>query len=93
MSNDIVPLRNAIRRFGAALRLHMGPNNLCYVTRHFFILPHVTFYKTLTSPSTVFIKGHVGFLQLLKVAMLHFVFYPCGAFVHDVNHAKPIFRG
>ena len=33
----------------------------------FFFSPgHVTFYKTLTSLSTVFIKGHVGLLQLLK---------------------------
>ncbi len=48
----------------------MGPDNLCYVTRHLLFFPyvshHVTFYKTLTSLSTVFIKGHVGFLQLLK---------------------------
>ncbi len=47
----------------------MGPNNLCYVTCHFlffFLCPHVTFYKALTSLSTVFIKGYVGFLQLLK---------------------------
>ncbi len=47
----------------------MGPNNLCYVTRYvlfFSLCPHVTFDKTLTSLSTVFIKGHVWFLQLLK---------------------------
>ena len=45
----------------------MGPNNLSYVTRHFlffYLCRHVTFYKTLASLSTVFIKGHVGFLQL-----------------------------
>ncbi len=52
--------------------LHVGPNNFCYVTRQgtsrfiVSLYPHVTFYKTLTSLSTVFIKGHVGFLQLLK---------------------------
>ncbi len=53
----------------ACVGLHMGPNNLCYVTGHFLFSPyvlHVTFYKTLTSLSTVFIKGHVGLLQLLK---------------------------
>ena len=51
-----------------SLGLHMGLNNLWYVTRHFLVLPmsHVTFYKTLTSLSTVFIKDHVGHLQLLK---------------------------
>ncbi len=50
------------------LGLHMGPNHLCYVTSLFifFLCPHVTFYKTLTSLSTLFIKGHIGFLQLLK---------------------------
>ncbi len=31
-----------------------------------------TFYKTLMSLSTVFIKGHVGLLQRFKVAVLHF---------------------
>ncbi len=30
------------------------------------LCPHVTFYKTLTSLSTVFIKGHIELLQLLK---------------------------
>ncbi len=44
----------------------------------FSLCPHVTFYKTLTSLSTVFIKAHVGLLQLLKW-LSHFVFYPCGA--------------
>ncbi len=32
----------------------------------FSLCPHVTVYKTLTSLSTAFIKGRVGFLQLLK---------------------------
>ena len=63
----------------------MGPNNLCDVTRHFlfFVLCTMSlfirqwrhflqFYKTrLTSDSTTF-----------KVAVSHFVFYPCGALVH-----------
>ncbi len=51
------------------LGLHTGPNNICYITRHFLFFsmcPHVTFYKALMSLSTVIIKGHVGFLQLLK---------------------------
>ncbi len=40
---------------------------LCHTSLFIFSLcPHVTFYKTLTSLSTVVIKGHVGFLQLLK---------------------------
>ncbi len=38
--------------------LHMGPNKLRYVTCHFLL--------TMTSLSTLFIKGHVGFVQLLK---------------------------
>ncbi len=48
---------------------HMGPNKLmpCHTSLFIFSLcQHVTFYKILTSLSTVFIKGHVGFLQLLK---------------------------
>ncbi len=51
-------------------RLHMGPNNLCCVTRHslfiFSLCRDVTFYKSLTLLSTFFIKAHVGLLQLLK---------------------------
>ncbi len=40
-----------------------------YVTRHFLLFslcPHVTFYKSLMSLPTVFVKGHIRFLQLLK---------------------------
>ncbi len=41
---------------------------LCHTSLVIFSLcPHVTFYKTLTSLSTVFIKGHVGFLKLLNL--------------------------
>ncbi len=64
----------------------MGPNNLCYVTRHFlfflyvamslFIRLHLTFYSFWKSPcrtSTTF-----------KVAVSHFVFYrPCTALEMD----------
>ncbi len=45
---------------------------LCHTSLFIFSLcPHVTFYKTLTRldntfKSDVAIKGHVGFLQLLK---------------------------
>ncbi len=54
--------------------LHMGPNHTSLFG--FSLCPHVTFYKTLMSLSTVFIKGHVGFLQLLK--------WPCHSFfTHD----------
>ncbi len=70
--NTVVPHRG----------LHMGPNYLCYVTHHFLFFPYVpmslfirrsnvtfySFYKRLTSDSTTF-----------KVAVSHFVFYPCGA--------------
>ena len=64
-----------------SIGLHMGPNNLCYICRTslfiFSLCHHVTFYKTLTSLSTVFIKGHVGCLQLLKSPCSHFFFHPC----------------
>ncbi len=40
---------------------------MSHVTFYFSLCPHVTFYKTLTSLSTVFIKGHIGFLQLLTL--------------------------
>ncbi len=62
----------------------MGPNNLCHVTHHFLFFSlcrHVTFYKTLTSLSTVFIKAHIRFLQLLKWPCSTSFFYPCGALV------------
>ncbi len=39
---------------------------MSHVTFYFSLCPHFTFYKTLTSLSTVFIKGHVESLQLLK---------------------------
>ncbi len=46
----------------------------------FSLCPHVTFYKTLTSLfSTVFIKGHIRFLQLLKWPCNTSFFHPCGA--------------
>ncbi len=51
----------------------MGSNNLCYITHHFLFFPyvpimtHVTFYKTFVRvTSTIFIKGHVGFIQILN---------------------------
>ncbi len=55
---------------------------LCHTSLFIFSLcPHVTFYKTLTSLSTVFIKGHVGFLQLLK--------WPCRT--SFFTHVEPYF--
>ncbi len=61
----------------------MGPNNLCYVTRHFLFFPYVamslfirpcrhfySFYKRPRQISTTF-----------KVAVSYFVFYPCGALI------------
>ncbi len=45
----------------------------------FALCRHVTFYKTLTSLSTVFIKAHVGLLQLLKWLCRTSFFYPCRA--------------
>ncbi len=40
---------------------------LCHMSLFIFSLcRHVTFYKSLTSLSTVFIKAHVELLQLLK---------------------------
>ncbi len=46
---------NLLLRIG----LHVGPNNIyamSHVTFYFSLCPHVTFYKTLTSLSTVFYK-------------------------------------
>ncbi len=56
----------------------MGPNNLCYVTLHFFFsLPtsHVTFYS---------------FYKRLKVDVSHFFFYPCMALTPELYHRHPI---
>ena len=57
----------------------MGPNNLCHMSLIFSFCPHVTFYKTLMSLSTVFIKGQVGVLQLLK--------WPCRTWF--LTHEEP----
>ena len=54
---------------------------MSHVTFYFSLFPHVTFYKTLTSLSTVFIKGHVGFLQLLKWLCRTSFFHLCGALI------------
>ncbi len=71
----------------------MSPNNLCNITRHFLFFPNVTmslFYKTLMSLSTVFIKdckGPCWISTTFKVAVSHFVFYPCasGALLYNVQ--------
>ncbi len=55
---------------------------LCHTSLFIFSLcPHVTFYKTLMSLSTFFIKGHVGSLQLLN--------WPCRTsfFTHVVPYS------
>ncbi len=46
----------------------MGPNNLCYVTRHFYFFPYVAMSLFIRPwrHFLVFIKAHVGLLQLLK---------------------------
>ncbi len=70
----------------AYIGLHMGPNNLCYMSLFIFSLcRHGTLYKTLTSLSTVFRPRRTS-TTTLKVAVSHFVFYPCGALYihHDV---------
>ncbi len=54
---------------------------LCHTSLFVFSLcHHVTFYKTLTLLSTVFIKGHVGCLQLLK--------WPCHTSIF--THVEPL---
>ncbi len=66
----------------------MGPNNLCYVTRHFLSFPYVpmSLFKTLMSLSTVFIKGHVRRISTtFTVAMSHFIFYPRGTLIIRFN--------
>ncbi len=61
----------------------MGPNYICYVACHFLLFSDVTFYKTLTSYSTVFIKAHVGLLQLVK--------WPCRT--SFFTHVEPYNKG
>ncbi len=62
----------------------MGPNIIyAMITFYFSLCPHVTFYKTLTPLSAVFIKGHVGFLQFLKLTCRTLLF------THDVD---PFYR-
>ncbi len=57
----------------------------------FSLCHHVTLYKTLTSLSTLFIKGHVGLLQLLKWPCRTSFFYPCGAlYFADCNNRSTI---
>ncbi len=59
--------------------LHMGRNNLCYVTRHFLFFTlchHVTFYKSLTSLSTVYIESPRRISTTFKVAVSHLRFLP-----------------
>ena len=69
----------------------MGPDNLCYVTGHFFLFclcHHVTSYKTLTSLSS-FYKRPRRISTTFKVAVSHFVFYPRGALkLMNINIAK-----
>ena len=48
-----------------------------HVTYIYSLYRHVTFYKTLTSLSTVYIKPHVELLQLLK--------WPYHTFFSDVE--------
>ncbi len=54
---------------------------MSHITFYSSLCHHVTFYKTLTSLSTVFIKGHVGFLQFLK--------WPCHT--SFFTHVEPSF--
>ncbi len=57
----------------------MGPNNICYVARHFLFFPYVPIMSLLCDLDVTFymviIKGHVGFLQLLKWPCHTFVFF------------------
>ncbi len=65
--------------------LHMGPNNLCYVTRHFLFCPYVDnvamslFLKDLDVTFCSFYKSPRWTSTTFKVAVSHFVFYPCRA--------------
>ncbi len=53
---------------------------------------HVTFYKTLTSLSTVFIKGHVGLLQLLMSSCRtsFFTHVEPYIYIHTSDNMSPI---
>ncbi len=64
------------------IELHMGPTNLCCHTSLFIcsLCRHVTFYKTLTYVTFYsFCKSPRRTSTTFKVAMWHFVFYPCRA--------------
>ncbi len=62
----------------------MGPNNICYVTRHFLFFPYVP-VSLFIRPwrhlifTVNFMKGYVGPSTTFKVAVSHIVFCPCGA--------------
>ncbi len=75
--------------------LHMGPNNLCYVTRHFLFFTYVPSHlsKILTSLSTVFIKGHVGFLQLFLSGRVALRFLPMWSPLHDLSKILMVLTG
>ncbi len=84
LQNELQQFSKIARHHWSTLyRLHMGPNNLCYVTRHLLFFPRspchflldldVTFYS--------FYKRSRRISTTVKVAVSHFVFYPCGAFV------------
>ncbi len=62
---------------------------LCHTSLFIFpYVPNVTFYKTLASLSTVFIKGHVGFLQLLKWPCHTSFFTHVEAYLHPTDFGR-----
>ncbi len=68
--------------------LHMGPNNLCYVTRHFLFYPYVPMSLFIRPTFYSFYKRPHRISKTFKVAMSHFIFYPYGALKIVAKHFK-----
>ena len=64
----------------------MGPNNSCYVTRYFLFFSIGPFYKTFDVTFYSFYQRTQRISTAFKVAVSHFVFYPCGALPVTKGH-------
>ncbi len=81
---------NKTSRARTCIGLHMGPDNLCYVTRHFLFFPMSPchFLKDLDVTFYSFYKRPRRISTTFKVAVSHFVSYPCGALcVYSATYA------
>ena len=59
LKNTVIEMQSRINwKRSCFIRLHMGPNNLCYVTSHFLFFAYI--------PMSLFIRPWRYFLQFLK---------------------------